>query len=244
MLEHFFLLFVQIAQMGLILPRWGLTLPCVPPPTPFLYSAVTNPFHGYVRTQNTPKTTPKHHFSWPELESGQKNYRLGKTDPNWAKSFEKWVKLSRSGQKQFIYHVSVFWQRSARDGEVRACLPAISCQTVGRASRGYNARKAGANPTPLALRGCCDGCVASGTQAVGSSPSAWRPCAAGRGEPQTRPVAVPGRHVEEVCSLRSLAKEDGSYGHWKRWAAWELAVSALLAGAGCQLLPPCTRLAC
>ena len=36
-------LLVQIAQMGLILPRWGLILPRITPgpPTPFLYSAVT-----------------------------------------------------------------------------------------------------------------------------------------------------------------------------------------------------------
>ena len=43
-------LFVQIAQMVLISPRWGLILPRIPPPTPVLYSAVTNPFWGYVGT--------------------------------------------------------------------------------------------------------------------------------------------------------------------------------------------------
>ena len=64
-------LFVQIAQMGLILPRWGLALPRIPPPTPVLYSALTNPFRGNVCPQNTPNPTQKHHFSWPELESGQ-----------------------------------------------------------------------------------------------------------------------------------------------------------------------------
>ena len=52
-------LFVRIAQMGLILPSWGLILPGVPPPTYVLYSAVTNPFQGYVRTKNTPNSTPK-----------------------------------------------------------------------------------------------------------------------------------------------------------------------------------------
>ena len=61
-------LFVQIVQMGLILPRWGLTLPRIPPPTPVLYSAVTKLFQGYLRTQNTPNPTPKHPISWPELE--------------------------------------------------------------------------------------------------------------------------------------------------------------------------------
>ena len=57
--EHFCLLFGQIAQMGLILPRWGLILPRISPPTSVLYSAVTNPFLGYVQTQNIPKPTPK-----------------------------------------------------------------------------------------------------------------------------------------------------------------------------------------
>ena len=44
-LEHFCPLLVQIAQMGLILTRWGLILPRIPPSTratPVLYSAVTN----------------------------------------------------------------------------------------------------------------------------------------------------------------------------------------------------------
>ena len=55
--------------MGLILPRWGLILPRILPPTPVLYSAVTLTFQGYVRTQKTLKPTQKHPFSWPELES-------------------------------------------------------------------------------------------------------------------------------------------------------------------------------
>ena len=62
-LEHFCPHFVQIAQMGLILPRWGPILPRKPPQTPLLYSAVTKPFRGYVRTWNTPSHTPKHPFS-------------------------------------------------------------------------------------------------------------------------------------------------------------------------------------
>ena len=74
-----FPVFVQIAQMGLILPR-------IPPPAPVLYSAVTHAFQGYVRTQNTPKPTSKHPFSWPELESGQNELLSWKiwtsTEPN------------------------------------------------------------------------------------------------------------------------------------------------------------------
>ena len=66
-LEHVCPFFVHIAQMGLIFPRWGLILPRILPPNPVLYSVVTHPF----RVQNTPKPTPKHSFSWPELESGQ-----------------------------------------------------------------------------------------------------------------------------------------------------------------------------
>ena len=65
-------LFKQIAQMGLILPRWGLILPRIPPPTFVLYSAVTRPFKGYVHTLKTLNPTTKPPLSWPELESGQK----------------------------------------------------------------------------------------------------------------------------------------------------------------------------
>ena len=45
--------FIQIAQMGLILPK-------IPPPTPVLYSAVTHPFFGHVCTQNTSNPHQKH----------------------------------------------------------------------------------------------------------------------------------------------------------------------------------------
>ena len=91
-LEHFCPLFVQIAQIGLILPRWGLILPRSPPPAPVLYSAVTHPFRGYVRTQNTPKPTPKHPFSWPEFESGQNEQPSGQFGPQLGKMFKKWAK--------------------------------------------------------------------------------------------------------------------------------------------------------
>ena len=83
--------------MGLILPRRGFVFPRIPPPTPqaVLYSAVTQLVWGYVLAQNTPNSTPKHPFSWPELESGQ-NYRLGNLHPNWAiflNSGQDWTKL-------------------------------------------------------------------------------------------------------------------------------------------------------
>ena len=98
--EHFCPLFVQIAQMGLILSKWGLTLPRISPPTRVLYSVVTNSFRGYVHTQNTPNPTPKHPFSWPELESGQNELQSGQNGPQLGKMFEKLT----SGQKNTIHH--------------------------------------------------------------------------------------------------------------------------------------------
>ena len=88
-------LFVQIAQMGLILPR-------IPPPTPVLYSAITHPFRGYVRTQNTPKHTQNTPFSGLNLKVGNMNYRLGNLDPNWAKCLKSGKNFSRSGQNCII----------------------------------------------------------------------------------------------------------------------------------------------
>ena len=79
--------------MGLLLPRWGLILPRIPLPTPVLYSAATQPFRGYVRTQNTPKPNPKYPFSLPELESGQNELQPGQPGPQLGKMFEKWTKL-------------------------------------------------------------------------------------------------------------------------------------------------------
>ena len=79
--------------MGLILPRWGIILPRIPPPTPVLYSNVTHPFQGYVHIQTFPKPTPNHPFSWPELESGQNELLFGQFGPLLGKIFEKWAKL-------------------------------------------------------------------------------------------------------------------------------------------------------
>ena len=88
----------QIAQMGFILLRWGLILPRKPPRTPVLYSAVTNPFRGYVRTQNTPNPNPKQckHPPGLNLKVGKMNYRLGKMDPNWAKCLKSGQMLGGS----------------------------------------------------------------------------------------------------------------------------------------------------
>ena len=89
-------LFVQIAQMGLIWPRWGLILPRIPRATPVLYSGVANPlkvpFWGYVRTRNTPSPTQKHPFSWPDFESWQNELLSEQNGPHLGKMFEKSAK--------------------------------------------------------------------------------------------------------------------------------------------------------
>ena len=97
-LEHFCPLLVQIAQMGLISPRWGLILPRVPPPTPVLYSAVTKPFRGYVRTQTPPAQPQNTPFPGLILKVGKMNCCLGKLDPIWAKCLKSGQNFSRSGQ--------------------------------------------------------------------------------------------------------------------------------------------------
>ena len=96
-------LFVQIAQMGLILPRWDLILPRIPPSTPLLYSAVTHLFRGYVHTQSTPKPTQNTPFPGLNLKVGKMNYSLGNSNPNWAKCLKSGQNISRSGPKKFIH---------------------------------------------------------------------------------------------------------------------------------------------
>ena len=100
-LGHICPLFVQIAQNGLILPRWGLNLPRLPPPTPVLYSVVTNPVLQCVYKKR-PQPHPKHPFSWPELESGQNELLSEKNGPQLSKMFEKWAKLFEEWAKKKI----------------------------------------------------------------------------------------------------------------------------------------------
>ena len=92
--QHSICLTTKNAQMGLILPR-------KPPPTTVLYFAVIVTFQGYTpaQTWSTPKPTPEHPFSWPELESGQNEIQsvrfgpqLGKMFEKWANRFQKWAK--------------------------------------------------------------------------------------------------------------------------------------------------------
>ena len=56
-----------------------------------------------VRTQNIPKTTPKHPFSW---KVDNTNYCQGKLDPNWAKCLNSWQNFSRRGQKKLFIKIS------------------------------------------------------------------------------------------------------------------------------------------
>ena len=106
-LEHFCPFLVQIAQMGLILPRMGLILPRTPLPTLFFTQQLHIPF-GDMYTHKTPPTPPKN-APFPGLKSGKTNHRLDNLDPNWAKCseseqyFSSGQNFSRSGQKHFIH---------------------------------------------------------------------------------------------------------------------------------------------
>ena len=92
-LDHFCPLFVQIAQMGLILrvsfcPEYHHQplFFAQPSQTSFrLCSAVTNFFQEYVCTQTTPNPIQNTHFPGLNLKMGKMNYHLGKKDPSWAK---------------------------------------------------------------------------------------------------------------------------------------------------------------
>ena len=96
-LEHFCSRFVQIAQMGLILPRWGLTLPRVPPPTLFLLSRHI----PLSRTQNTLNPTLKHPIFWPELESGQNWQLSGQNGPQLGKMWKVSKSFLEVGKKNY-----------------------------------------------------------------------------------------------------------------------------------------------
>ena len=85
--------------MGLVLLRWVSFCPEYHPQPLILVSSHT-PFLGYVRTQNTHNPTPKHPFSWPELESGQNELLSGQPGPQLGKMFEKWTKLFQKWAKK------------------------------------------------------------------------------------------------------------------------------------------------
>ena len=72
----------QLAQMGLILPRILVS-------NSALYSAVTRPFQGYLRTQKN--QTPPQNITFPGLnwKVGKMNYHMGKLRPQLGNMFEK-----------------------------------------------------------------------------------------------------------------------------------------------------------
>ena len=102
-LDHFCPSFMQIAQMGLILPKWGLILPKKPPPTPVLYSAVTNMYEH----ETPPAPPPKIPLSGPILKVGKMNYCLGKIDPIWTKCLKMGKTFLEVGKKIYsCFHLS------------------------------------------------------------------------------------------------------------------------------------------
>ena len=127
-LEHFCPLLVQTAQMGLILPRWGLILSRIPPQPLFFtqqsHTTFGNMYRAYTKH---PNPSPKHPCSWPEPESLQSELQSGHPGPQLSKMFEKSLSgqtFSRSvqffllmwdtealtpGTLQFLFHI-------ARDG--------------------------------------------------------------------------------------------------------------------------------
>ena len=98
--EHVCPLFVQIAQMGLILPRWGLIWSRIPPPTPVLYSAVIHTFRGYVHTQSTHNPSQNTPLPCLNLKVGKMKYRLGNLDPSWAKCLKSGQKFLEVGKEK------------------------------------------------------------------------------------------------------------------------------------------------
>ena len=101
MLEHF-------CPLSYKLPRWVSFCPdyvsfCPDHhPQPLFF---TQPSH--------PKPTPKHPFSWPELESGQYELPVGQFGPQLGKSFGKWACMC-SGRENFVPPLPVKNQQTAK----------------------------------------------------------------------------------------------------------------------------------
>ena len=95
-LEHFCPLFVQIAQMDLVLPRWGLILPRIPPQILFCTLQSHSPLGGMYVNQ-TPRSPPQNtSFHDLNLKVGKINYSLCNFDPNCAKCLKSGQIFSRS----------------------------------------------------------------------------------------------------------------------------------------------------
>ena len=88
-LEHFCTLFVRIAQMGLILPRWALILARIPPPPLFFTQPSQTTFGDTKPPQTHPKTLLFLAWTWKWAKwttiwanwtpSGQNVWKVGKT---------------------------------------------------------------------------------------------------------------------------------------------------------------------
>ena len=91
-LEHVCPFFIQIAQMGLILPRWGLICPDNHPHPLFFTQQSHTPFWD-MYIQNTP-------FLCLNMKVGQMNYCLGKMRPILAIPTKSEQNFSRSWQKK------------------------------------------------------------------------------------------------------------------------------------------------
>ena len=98
-----FALFVQIAQMGLNLPRWVSFCPEYHPQPLFFTQQLHTPF-GDMYVHETPQFPPQNTpFPGLNLKVGKMNYRLGKSDPNWAKILKSGQNFSRNGPKKNIH---------------------------------------------------------------------------------------------------------------------------------------------
>ena len=97
-------IFVQIAQMGIILPRWVLILPKYHHQPLFFTQQSLNPFGDMYKHETHP--TPPQNTAFPGLilKVGKMNYCLGKMDPIWAKCLKGGQNFSRSGQKKIIHY--------------------------------------------------------------------------------------------------------------------------------------------
>ena len=127
MLQHFSSLFVQIAQMGLILSRWGVSLCPEYHSKPLFF---TQQSRGYVRTQNTPNPSQNTPFPGLNLKVGKLNYHLGNLDPNWAICLKSGQNFPRGGQKKlFIIWVTIFSNNCIVQAQSNAIFRSIwSCR--------------------------------------------------------------------------------------------------------------------
>ena len=94
-LEHFCPHFVQIAQMGLILPRCGLCLPRVPPPTLFFTQPSHTPFKD-IYIHKTPWIPPQNTlFSGLNLKVGIQVGKISNCPAKWTSIRVNWAKCEK-----------------------------------------------------------------------------------------------------------------------------------------------------